>query len=97
VWSEEETVAGCTEKLDLGKFQQTCLVAHDLINKLSVIIGHCDLLEEEEPEDSACLDRLRRIRDIAKGMAIGLHEHECHVDAATKSTIARKLQAADRR
>ncbi len=55
-----------------------CMMAHDLINSLSVIVGNCDLLKQlDQPEDATA--RLTRIRDTATQMAETLREHQCHM------------------
>jgi hypothetical protein len=61
-------------------YQPNCIVAHDLINRLSIIVGYCDLLTDEEPEDSVCHDRLLKIREIANTAAEELGEHRCRLD-----------------
>jgi hypothetical protein len=30
------------DKPDLGKYQPSCLLAHELVNKLSVVVGYCE-------------------------------------------------------
>jgi hypothetical protein len=69
----------------VGKYQPSCMLAHELVNQLSVIVGHCDLLEERTPEDSACLERLKAIRDVAKAMAQQLTQHQCDLDAMMRT------------
>jgi light-regulated signal transduction histidine kinase (bacteriophytochrome) len=68
----------------------TCLVAHDVVNKLSAIIGFCDLLEERvEQQDSECAQRLRVIHDLAQSAAKELVEHQGHRSAAIRSVETR--------
>ncbi len=45
-------------------------LAHGLNNKLSVIVGTCDLLIEKMPEGSPLLRQMSVIRDAAKSMAV---------------------------
>lgn len=52
------------------------LVIHDLINKLSVIIGHCDLLSEIIQADTEQGRRIGLIRQLAKDAAKVLTERE---------------------
>lgn len=49
--------------------QPACLVAHNLVNKLSAIIGHCDLLSQNAAEGTECAQRLNMIHDLAKSAA----------------------------
>lgn len=58
------------------KYQPDEGLTHDLINKLSIIIGNCDLLQEETAEGSHDLKRLKIIHDAATSMAQELKEHE---------------------
>jgi hypothetical protein len=56
-----------------------CILAHECLNKLSVIIGNCDLAHEKAPSDSECLKRITTIRDTAKAMADALNGHLCEL------------------
>ena len=74
------------------KHQPTCLLSHYFINKLTVIIGSCQILQEE----AECSDRfveavgrrLSVIEEIAKGMVGELNDHECRLDAVTKIALS---------
>jgi len=66
------------------QYQPSCLLAHSLINKLSVIVGRCDLLKEKTPEESECYQRLMAIRDLAKSMAEEITQHQCRFDAIAR-------------
>jgi hypothetical protein len=59
-----------------GCHEPACLLAHDLVNKLSVIIGNCDLMTEQVQAGSECAKRLRLIHDVAQGIARELNEHQ---------------------
>src|ERR1035441_3054375 len=44
------------------KHQPACVLAHDVVNKLSAIVGFCDLLvENAEQRDTECVKRLMSI------------------------------------
>lgn len=53
------------EKRDETKSQHIPTFAHMLISKLSAIVGHCQLLKEELPRDSAGIDRVCLIEKVA--------------------------------
>jgi len=55
------------------------MLAHDLVNRMSVIVGYCDLSEEEPKDESK-----RSIRKIAQSAAEELQDHLCHLDALTR-------------
>jgi len=56
--------------------QPACMMTHNLVNKLSAIVGHCDLLIEQTEQDSEFLQRLTLIRAIAEKAAKDLTEHQ---------------------
>jgi hypothetical protein len=62
-----------------NKHQPECPLAHKLINKLSTVIGNCDLIVEKTPGDSPILQRMLLIRDTAKSMAADLAEFQCEL------------------
>jgi hypothetical protein len=54
------------------------MLAHEMLNKLSVIVGSCDLLGELETlADGA--RHVTRIREAAESMAERLGTHQCHL------------------
>jgi hypothetical protein len=55
------------------------MLAHELINSLSVIVGRCDLLEQESELEALAAAHLKQIRDVAKGMAEKLCTHQCQL------------------
>jgi hypothetical protein len=55
--------------------QPVCIVAHNLVNKLSAIIGQCDLLSEKVEEGTESAKRLVMIHDLAKSAARELTDH----------------------
>ena len=74
-------------KSNLEKHQPTCLLAHDVVNKLSAIIGFCDLLKEKtEKRDTECAARLTVIHDLAKSAVKELVDHQCQVYAEIRSS-----------
>jgi NTP pyrophosphatase (non-canonical NTP hydrolase) len=52
------------------------MVAHDLVNKLSAIVGHCHLLREMTEPGTELAKRLTMIGDLAKSAAKDLTEHQ---------------------
>lgn len=62
-----------------AKDSQACPLAHALMNKLSIIIGNCDLLMEKIPEDSPLLKRMQAVRSTAKSMVADLVKLECEI------------------
>jgi len=81
------------KKSGVAKYQPRCLLSHEFLNKLSVIIGSCDLLLEEQAEspnlDAQRARRVEVVRDIARQMAGDLKEHTCELDGLTKTLLLR--------
>jgi len=67
------------EKPDLDKYKPCCNLAHEFVNKLSAIVGYCELMEDRATEDPECRARLEAIRKIAKEMAEALATHQCEL------------------
>ena len=53
-----------------------CLLAHNVVNKLSAIIGHCEMLDIDAHEPQ-CIERLHKIRELASSTAAMLQSREC--------------------
>jgi hypothetical protein len=65
------------EQSSKEKFQPECPLAHDLVNRLCALIGHCDLALEKTQEDSPALKHMLLIRNIAGVMAKELNQFQC--------------------
>ena len=81
------------EKINFGKYQPSCFLAHEHINKLAVIVGRCDLLKERVGENSELSRGLSGIRELAQVMADELKQHQCDLDAITKAEAVKKAAA----
>ena len=73
------------------RHQPPCVVAHDLVNKLSVIISHCDLLLEITEKETEYARRLALIRGVADAAAKELTEHQRQLAAEMRKTDRRKV------
>jgi Mg2+ and Co2+ transporter CorA len=58
-------------------------LAHDLINKLAVIVGHCDLMREDGKKHSQYAKRVDSIQNIAVEMAAQLHAYQFRLSRIT--------------
>ena len=67
-----------TSKTKTECHEPMCMMAHDLVNSLSVIVGNCDLLRTSDQSEDANA-RLIRIRDTATVMADTLRKHQCRM------------------
>ena len=70
-----------------GDLEPSCLLAHDLVNKVSVILGCCDLLIEKAEPGSEAAVRLGLIHDAAASMAKKLNEHQCKLSDAIRNGV----------
>jgi Na+/citrate or Na+/malate symporter len=69
-----------------GRYQSVFIVAHDLANKLAVIVGHCDLLREITEEGTDYAKRLALIRDTAEAAAKDLREHQQKIEVEMRKS-----------
>jgi hypothetical protein len=53
------------------------MLAHDLANKLSAVVSHCDLIELEIDPSSSTYQHSDKIRQLAFQMSDLLHTREC--------------------
>jgi len=69
-------------------------MVRDLVNKLAVISGHCDLLTDRLKAGSECAKRVGAIQEIAQGMAKGLNEYQCRLSKSPPSAGIQELDVA---
>ena len=73
-----------------GKHEPACLLAHELVNRLSAIIGYCDLVIEKAEKGTECAKRLRLIQKLAQFAAEELADHQCRLASFIRSTNEEK-------
>jgi signal transduction histidine kinase len=56
---------------------ERCLLAHDLINDLSVILGRCELLSELKTENADVAKHLQMLQEAAQHMLTKISERPC--------------------
>ena len=69
----QQNRGGEEEDFDMS-CRPSCMLAHDLANKLAAVVSHCDLLELEV---SSVHQRAEKIRQLALQMADMLQTREC--------------------
>ena len=67
--------------------QPGCLLAHDLLNKLTTILGACELLQDKAENDPECMRRLLTIQETARSIATELQQHQCRLDDAARTEL----------
>jgi hypothetical protein len=72
---------------------ERCLLAHDLINDLSVILGRCELLGELMAENADVAKHLHMLQEAANHMLSKVAERPCLLASGT-SSVASTAQAA---
>lgn len=70
------------------------LFLHDLVNKLAVIVGHCDLVSDHLKEGSQCAKRVSAVQDIAREMAKELNEYHGQLLEAARRAETKELDVA---
>jgi hypothetical protein len=65
--------------MSLSLPEGNCWLAHDLNNKLAIVLGYCELLMEVSPNAPDYVQRLRAIQSAARSMAEALKEHQCEL------------------
>jgi hypothetical protein len=75
------------------RLKLTLSMLRDLVNKLAVISGQCDLLSDHLKEGSQCAKRVIAIRGIAREMAKDLDEYH-HKMLESRSTRIEELNVA---
>ncbi len=71
------------------EYRLSCTLGHDIINKMSAIVGYTELLEEKT-EQLESRRQLLMIRTVAKSTADQIKRHVCHLDSITKAAITPK-------
>ena len=69
----------------------TLPILRDLVNKLAVISGHCDLLGDDLKQGSQCAKRISLIKNISRQMVKELNEYQCRLLAAPEVIPQRKI------
>jgi hypothetical protein len=63
------------------------MVAHNMVNILSDIIGHCDLLSEKIEQGTEAARGLATVRDLAESAVKQLTEHQQEIAAESRKTV----------
>ena len=72
------------EKLN-GRFVvPVCPVVHTLLDRLTIIVGHCELLGATASADSPSSKHLQIIQQAAQSMAVDLKDYQCELIALRK-------------
>jgi hypothetical protein len=91
---EPEKVTCSMEKSFETSYELVPPLTRDLVNKLAVIVGHCDLLREHLKAGSPSAKRVDAIQEIARGMANELNEYQCRLAEWTRSAEMQKRGVA---
>jgi signal transduction histidine kinase len=63
-----------------------CSLAHDLLNKLTAILGQCEMLQPEVTTEVAA-QRVAVIRELAAQLAQTVIRHQCALDKILRSQV----------
>jgi hypothetical protein len=67
---------------------------HDLVNKLAVIVGHCDLLSDNLKQGSKSAKRVIAIQEIGRDMAKELNQYQYGLSKSVRSVGMQKRDVA---
>ncbi len=70
--------------------EPACMLAHRLVNTLSVIVGYCELGSADIQPGTESAKRLEMIRGLATKMAKELQTHQCHLSELMQKSGAEK-------
>lgn len=71
------------------------MLSHDLTNKLSAVVSHCDLLEADYEADSPAFVRAEKIKHLALAMIEMVQVRECDLLSPVSATDSVKELMAD--
>jgi hypothetical protein len=89
----ESGVIGMEKSSEVGH-ELTRSLVRDLVNKLAVIVGHCDLLSEHLKESSQSAKHVGAIHEIAQEMAKELKEYQYRLAESARSAGFQELDVA---
>ncbi len=82
---------GCSSmKSNRGCHEPACLLAHRLVDVLSVIVGYCELGNADVPPGTESAKRFEMIHGLATKMAKELQTHQCHLSELVQNAGERK-------
>jgi len=75
------------------EYQASCMLSHDLINKLTVVVGTCDLLQQRIEQlagkaDPDFVKKVALIRKVSKEIVEQMAKHTCRMDVTSKGLDA---------
>ena len=73
-------------KSNRGCHEPACLLAHRLVDVLSVIVGYCELGNADVQLATESAKRFEMIRALATKMAKELQVHQCHLSELVQNT-----------
>jgi hypothetical protein len=82
------------EKSTNPRLEFTLSTLRDLVNKLSVISGHCDLLSDDLKAGSQCAKRVGAIQEITREVAEELNEYQRRLLESARTAAGQKRGAA---
>jgi hypothetical protein len=66
----------------------SCMLVHDLLNRISIIMGNCDLASQNTPANSENAKHISIIRENARMMALELSNHMDELSEQFRTTKA---------
>ena len=80
---------GCPTREPIMADELKCVLGHDLLNKVGVIVGYCDLLlANPDPPSQQSAEHIQRIKAAALDMAEQIKQRDCPIDATRAAKAA---------
>jgi hypothetical protein len=73
------------------RYQPICPLCHGVLDKLSAIIGYCDLLSQRVVSPTDCSKDVGSIRDIARQLAQELATFQCELLEASRQAETQEI------
>lgn len=67
------------QQIDLESHCPACIFAHELVNKLAVIVGRCQLIQDPAQSEEARSKHVSQIHEAAKSACEMLQHHNCQL------------------
>ena len=83
------------DRIQRDKNSPLCMLEHEMLSKLSVIIGSCDLALEQMKADNTPEPQVERrvtvVREMAWELVAQVREHGCELDRTTRKVLLAEL------
>jgi hypothetical protein len=80
-------VGGGVNRMKKSRHEPECMLAHELIDNLANLIGHCDLLSDEMEAGPSFAKRVGIIQNAARRLVTDLIEHQHELSEGPPTSV----------